>query len=175
MTALSTTSISSRALSRVKKPQPATPTALLVEINAEDPTMTREERRDVWVGAMMTPRNANLLRDFLEAMFPLLDSKLQPRKPRKSVTPRQRIIRKKAIAAKVAEMQKIGARHFMTVGYMECPMPNGKAFGDCTIGEVRKMAPDIGGLVSIIANLKGPAKAIIRKTYTNAQLAKLAA
>lgn len=145
--------------------------ALLVQIDAANPTFDREQRCEEWIDQLLD--HEDLLRAYLKSTFSMLDSRLHPTKVR--LTPRQKKAKEVKQAAKLSKMQQQGAKHFMVVGYLQFPMPNGKLFRDCTIGEARKMAPKIGGLMNIITKLTGKPTDVIGKVYTDAQLKKLAA
>ncbi len=149
----------------------ATPTTLLNSIIEKRPRATRLEHTEDFRERMKMPRNEELLDEIIDFFVSFHYNKLT----RVASTPRQRAAKAASRKAAIVSGVSQGMTHFMKVGYLDFPMPNGKLFRDCTISEARKMAPKIGGLMTVIAHLKGKASDVIGKVYSEAQLKKLAA
>lgn len=146
-----------------------TPISLLNGLIQKAPRAGRDQHTDDFRERVKMPRNEDLLDTIIDFYVSFHYNKLTSA----PLTARQRAKQAAKRSASVASGVKQGMTHFMKVGYLDFPMPNGKLFRDCTIGEARKMAPKIGGLMNIIGKLSGKTSDVIGKVYTEAQLKKL--
>jgi hypothetical protein len=145
---------------------------LLVQIERNNPSFSKDDLQDEFVHQLSMPRNQSLAEAAFQTVFSLNFGKLHTKRVKKSPTER---------AAARAKMDSVikSARDTMTkyvveVGFWDYPMPNGKRLHECTVKEAKALKPKIGGLLNVIDNLRGKPNDIIGEIYTKTQLKKLA-
>ncbi|WP_315740060.1 hypothetical protein [Bradyrhizobium sp. SZCCHNR1093] len=156
-----------------RRQQPATPMELLVQIEKRNPRMNRDEIQDLFVQQIMLPKNASLMVIALETVFSLNYGKLHSVK-RPKTTAQSRAASAAKRAPVIEAMRDEAVKYVVEVGFWDYPMPNGKRLHECTVKEAKSMKPKIGGLLTIIDNLRGKPTDVIGDIYTKSQLKKLA-
>ncbi len=166
---------------RQRRQRPQTPMELLVHLEQEHPNLSREHLLEEYIDEMLDRKNQELLLSAVETSFSLNYGKLHSKKKSPRASEVGSDDRKVQLAERNAKMKTVieqardtMIKNVVEVGFWDYPMPNGKRLHECSVKEARLMKPKIGGLLTVIDNIRGKPSDIIGEIYTKAELKKLA-
>jgi hypothetical protein len=145
---------------------------LLVQIERNNPSFSKDDLQDEFVHQMSMPRNQSLAEAAFQTVFSLNFGKLHSKRVAKS--PAERAAARAKIDAVIESARDSMTKYVVEVGFWDYPMPNGKRLHECTVKEAKMLKPKIGGLLNIIDNLRGKPTDVIGDIYTKAELKRLA-